>query len=963
MIQNQYFKSINSFENYLETINYKYLNIISINLRSISSLNKFNKFKSFLTNLPRLPDILAIQETWFEEKCSEMYKIPHYNSIHCCRSDGYGGTSIYISNKYQFTVNCCQSLNFVDIIQVTLHNIKVNGKQLEFMSYYRSQKCKVEDFLNILENQLVNFGNNPSVFVGDSNVDLIESNQPENLTSLFQCFNLESCHFLVTRPQSGTCIDHVFSNIADQVAIDSVECSLTDHNLVCCKLKFEMEHHNFETVKTTCDYAKVKNYLEQNLFNINCSQNPSDSTSNLVRVINEAILRYTTESREKICIKRDIAPWINKNLWSLMELKKKLLKKRKNNLCDPAINENLKRISKVIRKATRESMNDYYQNNILNCGGDIRKCWRFLNEVTGRKQNKIINVVDSNGLNIDDNKIKATLLNDYFINIVDSLRENIDKYQNDNCNSLRTLTQHNKRFSLKTVTSAEVENITMHLNKSNSTGNDNISSKLLTFCCQIVSSHLAEIFNSMIRTSIYPEALKLHKVIPIPKDAHANTVDKYRPIALLSVIDKVFEKIIHLQLSEFLEKESLLHKNQFGFVKGSGTDEAVVSVVNTICEGLDKGNSGVAGIFYDFSKAFDLVDHTILIEKLIYYGIVGPELKLIESFLTNRKQYVEILGEKSTTAPVNCGVPQGSVLGPLLFMLYLNDINNIGLFGKIIMFADDVSIFYPYKFDLVLKTQMERDSALLFEFARLNRLVLNADKTKLLRFRPHSQVLNNNFGIYVDGKLISEEHEIKYLGIILKSSLSWDAHMIYLKSKVASASGMLFKLKSKLNVKTKMLIYQSLIHSRLEYLAIIYAFKNTNELKSLQSVQNKALKCVFNLNLRHNTVSLFKDYCKTVLPIHGLYEKQILFYVFKSINNIGHRSVKLNINQSRFNTRNAGNLRTARCRLEATKQRIDYLGSLMYNNLTENLKSCNQLSVFKINVKKYLLERIEMLLE
>lgn len=299
MIKNQYFKTINSFQNHLESINYKYLNIVSINLRSISSLNKFNKFKTFLSNLPRLPDILAIQETWFQEKVSDMYKIPHYNSVHCCRGDGYGGTSIYIANKFQFTVDCCESFNYVDLIQIRLNNIKVNGKQLEFMTYYRSQKCKIEEFLNVLENKLINIPNSPLVVVGDSNVDLIEG-VSEDLTNLFHCFSLNNCHTLVTRPQSGTCIDHIFSNLVDQIAIDSVECSLTDHNLICCKLRLDIEELNFlESVKITCDYAKVKNYLEQNLLNINNLQNPSDATACLLKVMNDAILSNSNQSIEK----------------------------------------------------------------------------------------------------------------------------------------------------------------------------------------------------------------------------------------------------------------------------------------------------------------------------------------------------------------------------------------------------------------------------------------------------------------------------------------------------------------------------------------------------------------------------------------------------------------------------------------------------------------------------------------
>lgn len=170
--------------------------------------------------------------------------------------------------------------------------------------------------------------------------------------------------------------------------------------------------------------------------------------------------------------------------------------------------------------------------------------------------------------------------------------------------------------------------------------------------------------------------------------------------------------------------------------------------------------------FFDFTKAFDLVDHDILLQKLDYYGVQERELLLFKSYFAHRKQYVEIKGMKSSIGDVNCGVPQGSGLGPLLFSLYLNDLKNLGLSGQLFMFADDICLFYPYKYDEVLRVHIEKDASLLFEFARLNRLCLNPDKTKLIRFRPHSISINNSFNVYIDGKPVVESHSIKYLGVI-----------------------------------------------------------------------------------------------------------------------------------------------------------------------------------------------------
>lgn len=216
----------------------------------------------------------------------------------------------------------------------------------------------------------------------------------------------------------------------------------------------------------------------------------------------------------------------------------------------------------------------------------------------------------------------------------------------------------------------------------------------------------------MVSCSIYPDILKIHKVVPIPKVNNACTADKFRPIAVLSVFDNVFEKILHSQISKYMITHNLLNDFQFGFREGCGTEEAVVNVINFICKGLDDGFSGVAGLFYDFTKAFDLIDHDILLEKLKLYGICGRELSLLRSYLNNRKQFVQIKGHKSSHSAVEYGVPQGSVLGPLLFTIYLNDIKNLQLSGKLFIYADDICLFYPYKHETVAKVYMERDASL-----------------------------------------------------------------------------------------------------------------------------------------------------------------------------------------------------------------------------------------------------------
>lgn len=962
MLNNQYFSQIEDYMSYVKNFKFSHFNIISVNVRSISSINKFNKFKTIINSFPQLPNVIAIQETWFSSDLVQIYGIPGYNCIHCCRGDSYGGTSVYIRENFQFTVNVCESKMFCEMIVLTLENYKIYGKPVKIISFYRSQKCDINTFYNLIENLLNLYGRESCIIVGDSNVDFLDNTQSDEFSNLLSNFDFKNCHNLVTRPASGTCIDNVYSNISNSFFISSTECDISDHNMVTCLIRSDVNNpKNFEIIQKRCDYAKFRVVFQNNV-SINNTGDPSADTTRLIECLSSACKSSTVEVKRKKALKSEIAPWVNDNLQSLILFKQKLLKQRRKNRNNLDIQNKLNRISKVIKKACQESMNNYYKDNISKIQHDPKKCWRFLNESLGRNKKQQVSLVNSDGRLIMDDTTKCNLLNQYFIQAPKSIKQQINSSPLDSCNSLRTLNRHNGTFHFQYSTIEEILLIMSELSINKSPGHDNLSPRLFKVCRQEISPHLLRIFNNIISTSEYPTILKISKIVPIPKEINANVEDKYRPIALLSVIDKIFEKLIHQQLDTYLENNKLLYDCQFGFRKGSGTENAVVNVISNICNGLDQGLNGVAGIFYDFSKAFDLVDHEILICKLQYYGIMGGAINLIKSYLYNRKQYVELNDCKSFLGVVENGVPQGSVLGPLLFVIYINDIMNLQLYGKLYMYADDISLFYPYKHEAALKPYMERDASLIFEYSRLNKLVINTKKTKLVRFKPRLTNDAGSFSIFVNGQEIFESQSVKYLGLHLQSNLSWNLHIQELRSKISPAVGLLYKFKNKFDQQTKLLLYQALMQSHINYLLIIYGSKNSTDLKSLQRVQNRALKVIYNLPLLYSTLSLYKDVTKTILPIIGLYKMRVLMFVFKSLQSIGRNAIHFTRNQNNFNTRNCSNLRVARCRLETTKQGIQYIGPLEFNNLPPNLKNTQRISIFKENLKKYLLQNLEMLI-
>lgn len=956
---NHYFKSINYFQSYLnEMLHLNNLQILSINIRSISSLTKFNKFKTLIATFSKLPSIICIQETWFQHDIVDLYTIPGYNNIHCCRSDGYGGTSVYIHKDINYSVELCESVNYIESIVISLNDHKICGKALKLMTFYRSQKCHSNTFSDYIDYVLSVFGRYPFISTGDSNMDFLNMSLTEQLNTIIDSYDCVNCHTFVTRPASGTSIDNVFSNLHNKLLIDVVECDLSDHNFVFCRLESHIKTKDLhEFVRNNCDYGKMKIYIRNNMSALTLTGDPSDDMSKFVSFLSNAMSFSTTEIKKTQTFNNEMAPWINGNLQSLLKLKKKLLAQRRANSTSE-INSRLRRISKVIKIATRDEMNLYYRNKLSKINLDPKKCWRFLNQTLGRTKKSEVILKDDGGFITSDSE-KAEKLNQYFIKSVCELRQQIHHHPGESWHDFWSIRRHCNFLRLQQTTATEIREIICNMDLHKAPGFDNILPKLFVECGTEVIPVLVKIFNSSINNSVYPDLLKIQKVIPIPKETHANSVTKYRPISLLSTIDKIFEKIINRQLESYLEGELLLSDNQYGFRKGCGTGEAVVNVVNYICKCLDDGYAGVGAIFYDFSKAFELVDHTVLIEKLAFYGLMGRELGLLKSYLSNRRQYVQINEYKSSTEHVKYGVPQGSVLGPLLFKIYLNDINNIGMKGKIFMYADDLCIFYPYTREMTLKSAIAHDSELLTKYARINKLVLNSNKTKFIKFRPQQQRCND-FIILSDGERVPEVNTVKYLGVYLQSNLSWKNHIQHVKSKISPVIGILYKLRNKLDENTKLMIFEALVQSHINYLSMIYAHRRNIDLKSLQIVQNKCLKNVYKLPRMYPTLQLYRDVAKTVLPVYGLHKMQQMVYIYKVLNKIGYHTIQFEIIHN--NTRQNSNIRVVRCRLETTKQRIEYNGSLEYNSLPSSVKNSETISLFKSRLKIHLLQNIEMLL-
>ena len=332
----------------------------------------------------------------------------------------------------------------------------------------------------------------------------------------------------------------------------------------------------------------------------------------------------------------------------------------------------------------------------------------------------------------------------------------------------------------------EITKIITSLKSKNSSGHDNINSKFLKLIKQDIISPLVILFSKSLETGVVPDLMKLAEIIPIYKSKDKTLLNNYRPISLLPIFSKLMEKIVHIRLYNFLMSKQIFYNSQYGFRKHHATTHAIHEFVDNTVNAFDNKLLTLS-VFLDLSKAFDTIDHNILLKKLDWYGIRGKALDWFRSYLTDRTQYVKYNNATSSIKTLPCGVPQGSVLGPLLFIIYTNDLPNCLKVTKAILFADDTTIFLSSQNKQFIYESVNKDLYSLNEWFQTNKLSLNVSKTNYVLFN-NTRVDNaDNFNLTIANESIERKNEVKFLGLYLDSKLDWNAHIKFVRNKINSA--------------------------------------------------------------------------------------------------------------------------------------------------------------------------------
>ena len=406
---------------------------------------------------------------------------------------------------------------------------------------------------------------------------------------------------------------------------------------------------------------------------------------------------------------------------------------------------------------TRESKKAYYENYFTKHASNSKKVWQGINDLLHKNRKGTNNEIylNENGQIITDQKIVANKFNTFYTNIAQKLVDKIENSNNEFQDYLKNPNEHS--IFLNETEPGEIYNLIMKLDVKKASDIYHISSKLIKTAATPLSEILALLFNRSFELGIFPTKLKLAKVLPIYKADSKMDTSNYRPISLLSIISKIFEKVMYARIISFLNSENILYPHQYGFQKNKSTEQAIISIQSKIVDAFERKENPCC-IFLDFAKAFDTVNHSILVNKLNHYGIRGKALEWLYSYLNEREQCVPIGNTKSNIEKITCGVPQGSVLGPLLFLLYINDIPNSSSVLKFHLFADDTSIFFSHKDIKKLQDVLNQELNNVSEWLKANKLSLNVKKSNVLLFRAKNASKEKLINIMINNEPLEEKH-------------------------------------------------------------------------------------------------------------------------------------------------------------------------------------------------------------
>ena len=845
--------------------------ILNLNCRSIINKREDLEYIIHKTNA----DLIALTETWMDDSVPRQAYVPDGYKIlrkdRCVEfKQKYGrnkGGGIAILYKEHIKVEKKEYLT-EEIDEIMWVHVKIKQSFMLGLVYRADYTDMLAETLNetIIEKNIRKASeiSNKLIITGDFNVDMFnkENNQTKQLKTIYKAYGMSQQIKKPTRidkiSKKPTLIDHFWVNDSEISNIKSsgTFIGLSDH--LGTYLKLNKGRQPIESKKIQCRNFKEYNKeqfnekLQETLANSNIevhilNKDVNSATDEFLSVLQKTVSLFAPIVEIQIKNKSKSVPWFTEDLKSMITIK--------NNLVSDSFiygyeifKSRIKQLTNAINHLKRKLKKEYLKENLLLYQNDPKKSWQIINTIVDRQQTK--EKIEPDMMS----QKKANDFNSYFANVGKEIQNNLKlNIKLENFEGL-------KGFDFQPETIQSTKKIINSLKVNTSTGYDNISVKILQDSVDTTAAYICDILNLSYQEKEFPQCMKKATITALHKKKDVNIMSNYRPISILPALSKVIEKSASFQLVTYLEKNQILSRNQHAYRKMHSTVTCLSQLVDHIYELLDQ-KKHTALISLDLSKAFDSISHNLLLNKLSKQGLSENSLHWIKSYLTNRQQTSKFKDYTSTEEIVTAGVPQGSIMGPLLFLCFTNDLYEVFDDNcKVVSYADDTQILVFSNNPSQLKTTIRNIILKAQNWYTKNSMQNNIEKTELLIINPKNNLNKTKFTVKENGKKITIKPapNIKVLGIKIDENLNWTTQTNAVKRNALNSIRHLHRINHLLPVKLRIQLYNSLVTPHFDYADIIWGGCGSVNSKKLQITQNFAVRSITGSKKRDSASASFQ---------------------------------------------------------------------------------------------------------